>query len=401
MSFVSRSAVVHNRIPSRYSRRIVPIVGECARFNGLPEALNESQYLVPRMRRDEMRDAIKGPAALGGVQLSLELTEELLDKTSDDPDQLPLLQHLLMRMWEVRACTPDACRIGREQYESVGGWDDALNTHADGVWSALGEQRDLAKRIFQRLTEKTQGREVRRPATVLELMDVTEGSLAEIRAVVESYREETCSFLTSPHRELTENSVIDISHESLIRQWKRLREWIAAEADWAGWYRRVEDRKWLNGAHLVEPELDLALQARAQGHWNKAWAQRYAAFDVSYDDVVDFLEESSKARHDGLENYFGRIISTLIPDAEQKHLFNLHDGDTKGYQGHGAMRAELRHLASAGLVVRKPGKAIAEMERWTPFDLADYLELTDLGKFLHHLRPAGGQHQTWKRAPLI
>jgi hypothetical protein len=150
-------------------------LGECARFRGLPEALNESQYLVPRMTREQLREAIVGPAALGGVALSEELREELLDKTGDDPDQLPVLQHLLMRMWEKREQTAPAFRITEGHYIAVGGWDKALNDHADAVWNELGARRDLAKRMFQRLTEKAPaGREVRRPATVRELAAVAD-----------------------------------------------------------------------------------------------------------------------------------------------------------------------------------------------------------------------------------
>jgi energy-coupling factor transporter ATP-binding protein EcfA2 len=96
-------------------------LGECARFRGLSEALNESQYLVPRMARERLREAIDGPAALGGVALSKELREELLDKTGDDPDQLPVMQHLLMRMWEIRKPADTGFSIGREQYKAVGG----------------------------------------------------------------------------------------------------------------------------------------------------------------------------------------------------------------------------------------------------------------------------------------
>jgi hypothetical protein len=317
------------------------------------------------------------------MDLSADLLEELLAKTSDDPDQLPVLQHLLMRMWELRQKTAAGPRIVRAQYDFVGAWDDALNRHAEDVWGSLGERGDLAKRIFQRLTDKSPtGREVRRPATVGELAGVAGTAADAVIAVVEHYREEGCNFLTSPSRALTEESSIDISHESLIRRWKRLRLWIEEEADWGAWYRRVEDRKRLSGAHFVDPELDLALQAQEHGHWNEAWAQRYASSGATYDDVVGFLEESSRARDGGLEVYFAQVISTLIPQAEQKHLFNLHDGRTKGYEGRGTLQAELRHLAKSGLLMRKPGRTIGEMRLGVTFDLADYLELTDLGKFL-------------------
>jgi hypothetical protein len=41
-------------------------LGKCAQFRGLPEALNDSQYLVPQMSRDQLREAIEGPVAWAG-----------------------------------------------------------------------------------------------------------------------------------------------------------------------------------------------------------------------------------------------------------------------------------------------------------------------------------------------
>jgi phospholipase C len=278
-------------------------LGECARFSGLPEALNESQYLVPRMARERLCEAIEGPAALGGVALSKELREELLDKTGDDPDQLPVLQHLLMRMWEIRKPTGTSFSIGQDQYQAVGGWDNALNKHAETVWNSLGERRDLAKRMFQRLTEKgTVGREVRRPATVHQLSEIAEVTEDEVTQVADHFRGPGCNFLTSPDRELTGNSVIDISHESLIRRWKQLNEWTAEEAAWGEWYRRVEDRVGIRGAYLVDPELQSAVQAQAKGRWNEPWAERYRTeqdgIRPAYADVIRFLEDSRKRRSD-------------------------------------------------------------------------------------------------------
>ncbi|MGD0014001.1 MAG: ATP-binding protein, partial [Bryobacteraceae bacterium] len=112
-------------------------LGECARFPGLPEALNEGQYLVPRMTQEQLREAIEGPAALGGVEVEPELLNQVLAQTGDDPDQLPVLQHLLMRMWEEREQTETGSQIGLDQYRKVGGSENALNQHADTVLSAL------------------------------------------------------------------------------------------------------------------------------------------------------------------------------------------------------------------------------------------------------------------------
>ena len=170
-------------------------LGECAQFLGLPEILNESQYLVPRMTREELREAIVGPAALGGVRVAEDLREHLLDRTEEDRDQLPILQHLLMRMWEVRQPSGEGFLLTKDQYEMVGGWEDALNRHAEAISSVPEVNQVLLKRIFQRLTERVlTGQEVRRPATVRELEQVAKAPASEVTAVVERFREESPIF---------------------------------------------------------------------------------------------------------------------------------------------------------------------------------------------------------------
>jgi len=50
--------------------------------------------------------------------------------------------------------------------------------------------------------------------------------------VIDAFRKKGRSFLMPPeHVKLTGESLIDISHESLIRQWKRLRQWVDAETE--------------------------------------------------------------------------------------------------------------------------------------------------------------------------
>jgi hypothetical protein len=102
-----------------------------------------------------------------------------------------------------------------------------------------------------------------------------------VKAVVEHFRQEGCNFLTASDQELTGGSVIDISHESLIRRWEDLRKWVDEEGESGKWYQRVEDASLLHsrgeGGWLVGPQLESALNARAGGRWNAAWAKRYTA----------------------------------------------------------------------------------------------------------------------------
>ena len=274
-------------------------LGECAQFSGLPEALNESQYLVPRMTREQLREAIEGPAALGGVEVQPELVEHLLDKTGTDPDELPVLQHLLMRLWEAREKRDDGSRITLAQLEQVGGWHEALTKHADAVLASLNDKdRLVAKRLFQRLTEKGQfSRESRRPTVLQELASVAAASIDTVKNVLEPFRREGCNFVMSSTPDLTAESVIDISHESLIRRWKTLGAWVDEETRSAEWYRRVQDGKRLyerkEKGLLSGPELHSALVARANGHWNKAWADRY---DADFDRAMTFLDNSRRTQ---------------------------------------------------------------------------------------------------------
>ena len=78
---------------------------------------------------------------------------------------------------------------------------------------------------------------------------------------------------------LDDSSVIDISHESLIRGWKRLRKWVDEEADLAKVYRRLAQTAALHAQGTAglwhDPDLEHALAWRDKEHPNAAWAERY------------------------------------------------------------------------------------------------------------------------------
>ena len=283
-------------------------LGECARFPGLVQTLNEGQYLTEPMAREHLRGAIQGPAALGGVSIDAGLIEALLDKAAGQPDQLPVLQHLLMRMWAVR--TGPRLTFAEYDHPLLGGWEHALDLHANAVLAGLSKaDQELAKRIFQRLTEKgEENRENRRPTQLLELSQVANkneaaateaASEVAVTEVAKRFQREDCSFLTAPDKKLGTQSILDISHESLIRRWNLLREWAREEAAWGDWYQRVEDRV-RTGGQLSGSELNAALKAKLDGAWNAAWAERYRTdkngVKPTYDQVIGFLSDSERER---------------------------------------------------------------------------------------------------------
>ena len=277
-------------------------LGDCAQFQGLPEAINDGQYLIPRMTRDERRVAITGPVAVARGRLTEPLVNRLLNDVGDNPDQLPILQHALMRTWDFwKQNRLDGEPIGVSHYEAIGTMSDALSHHADEAWGELDErQQQIGERMFKALTEKgADNREIRRPARLAEICAIVEATQEEVAAVIEVFRREGRSFLMPPGGvRLDADTIIDISHESLIRNWERLRQWVNEEAEAARMYRRLayatEAGSYISGAFL-----DTALDWREQQRPNAAWAERYhAAFGltIAFEQVASFLDASAAHR---------------------------------------------------------------------------------------------------------
>ncbi len=90
-------------------------LGDCDAFYGLPEAINRSQFLVPRLTRDQRREAIVSPTILAGGAIAPRLVDLLLNENIDTRDDLPILQHLLMRCWDAWQADPNQ----PEQYHTL------------------------------------------------------------------------------------------------------------------------------------------------------------------------------------------------------------------------------------------------------------------------------------------
>jgi tetratricopeptide (TPR) repeat protein len=277
-------------------------LGDCAQFQGLPEAINDGQYLIPRMTRDERRVAVVGPVRVARARMSEPLVNRLLNDVGDNPDQLPILQHALMRTWDYwTAHRRDSEPIGLSDYEAIGTMSAALSLHADEAWGELPDERGrrVAEILFKALTERgADNREIRRPTRLREICEMAEASEAEVAAVVEVFRREGRSFLMPPAGvALTPDTVIDISHESLIRNWQRLKDWVAEEAQSARIYRRLAEAAVLHREGeeglLQDPGLQIALDWREKSRPNAAWGRRY---HPEFDAAVAYLEESRAAR---------------------------------------------------------------------------------------------------------
>jgi len=277
-------------------------LGKCSRFRGLPEALNQTQYLIPRLTREQQRDVIEGPVGMAGSSIEPALVQRLLNDLGDNPDQLPALQHALMRTWEQSAAArAQGKAIGVADYEAVGGMADALNRDADHVYGPLSINdvtAAITRRIFQRLVQPgASDSETRSPTPLSELVAITARPEGEVKHVITVFQER--GFLTVSS---DQDPIIDITHESLIRGWEQLTKWVREEARSAVIYHRLADTAVLyankEASLLVDPQLQLTLNWRDETKPNEAWAARY---DSRFVQAMRFLEHSRNEQVDALK----------------------------------------------------------------------------------------------------
>jgi hypothetical protein len=198
----------------------------------------------------------------------------------DDTGQLPVLQHALNRTFHEFQKKGAGEEIGIDDYVAAGELQGSLNAHAELLLKRLN--REWTEKVFRCLTTVEGGRKVRRPTRLDHLFEIVaardEASKSEVRRVIETYSHADDAMLVWSGKQLTGDSVVDISHESLIANWERLKGWVEEEGEAAALYQNAaQDAKrhlrgraarW-RGRRLVE-----ALGFLATGAWNQAWAGR-------------------------------------------------------------------------------------------------------------------------------
>ena len=249
-------------------------IGQCASFRGLPEAIGFSQFFVPRLNRAQLQQVIEEPALLSGNKISRRLTERLIYDMVEGTDQLPILQHALNQVWKM--ADEGRAEMDLLHYAMVGGmkgselqlkeaaefekWfqnlpvkiqacyqqpglQNVLNTHANKLNNFallskhVGEAdaQQIIEIAFRCLTKIDNSRAVRNRMTLNEITAVINQphlDSKKVGQVLSIFREQGNTLLRpfiEEAQELSKESVLDITHESLIRNWENLAQWAKDE----------------------------------------------------------------------------------------------------------------------------------------------------------------------------
>jgi hypothetical protein len=272
-------------------------VGNCASFPGLTELINDSTYLIPRLSREQKRKVIEGPVAVGGGKIAPRLVKRLLSDIGDNQDQLPMLQHVLMRTWDYWVSNREPNEpIDLRHYNAVGQLSQALSLHANEAYDELkAEERRIAEVLFKSITEKNQENlGIRRQAKVSLIAKLADTKEDVVIKVIEKFRQKGRSFLMPAHNvPIHSDSYIELAHESMMRIWTRLASWVEEEHESARMYKRLSDAAAMYQIGKTglwrPPDLQLALNWQKKQNPTLAWAERY---DISFERAIVFLDTS-------------------------------------------------------------------------------------------------------------
>jgi hypothetical protein len=188
-------------------------------LRSLARFLEKGWYSMRPMGYEELRAAVERPAALVNLQFQSGIVDDLVKKVLGQPAALPLLQFTLRTLWDQR----DRNRITWEVYRQVGDPLNALRSSADRFYEALAPQtQDEARRILLELVRVDELLEAyRQPVPRSRLLQAGKANTADVLRVLADN-----DYLRVSADGAAEDPIVEVKHESLIRNWPRLVTWI-------------------------------------------------------------------------------------------------------------------------------------------------------------------------------
>ena len=212
----------------------------CAPYPALRNLLALQHMLIGPLGDEGLRRAIEEPAWAAGLTLEPGLVDTIVADVGHRPGTLPLLQHVLVQVWQRRR----GRLLTVEAYRESGGVQGALAKHADAVYEQLSEtQRDVTERVLLRLVQPGEGTEdARRRVEADELL--TGEDDAAVDTVLRRLADER--LLTTSRDEASGERLVEITHEALLEGWPRLRRWIERDREALLAHRRLTEasREW-------------------------------------------------------------------------------------------------------------------------------------------------------------
>jgi len=214
-------------------------------------------HISAALEEGELREIIEGPAAKVGLQFEAGLEEaivkDVLETTTNGERAgrstvLPLLEFALTQLWERRS---DGF-LTHEAYSKIGGVTGSLTMWADQAYQSLAKDGlgDMARRVLTELVnpgDERQNLPDSRRRRSLQDICAQESQKEAVHRVVQRLAD--ARLVTTSFNEQSKQETVEIIHDSLIREWARLRQWLKEDRSFLAWMREIEKKTdaWAEG----------------------------------------------------------------------------------------------------------------------------------------------------------
>lgn len=317
--------------------------GRCVEHPGLAEALQSATLPVRPMTREELREAVVGPATAAGLRVERELTARIVEEAADQPGALPLLSHALRETWRRRR----SGLLTLAAYEEVGGVHGAIAAAAEEVYGRLSPAQALtAQRLLLALITPGDGTaDTRRPLGRAELREWPD---PEVPAVLERLARARLVTLDEDH--------VELAHDALITGWPRLQGWIEKNRERMRQHRHLSEaaRGWQEhgrdpGALYRGARLAVADALFARGRNDDDLTGRERAF-LSASRVAHSMERWTADRARGRVRKLLLALCLVLVGALTAGHVALHESRAADWE---RSRAAARHAAALAGRVRR------------------------------------------------
>ena len=179
--------------------------------------MRDSTIVVGPLTGAEMRSVVTGPAEHAGVTVEPALVDHVVADSAGEAGALPLVSTALAATWERRS----GGGLSVSGYHAAGRVSGAIARLADDAWEAMPDVMRAAARLV-----------------LLRLVRPDDGAGAEIRVRASPHDVAPTAATAEALGRMVErrllalgDGTVEITHESLLREWPRLAGWLAEDVE--------------------------------------------------------------------------------------------------------------------------------------------------------------------------
>ncbi|HEX2935158.1 MAG TPA: hypothetical protein VHO72_07375 [Bacteroidales bacterium] len=272
---------------------------DCVSFPNLSELINGSNVLIPRMSREQLKEAIIGPLRIFKVNIEDNLLLQLLNDATFYDDELPRMQYALRQAWKAWLTQGNINRpLSIKEYENTGGIASAVSSRADFIYNSFSdEDKVVCEKVFKGLTERISAENsVIRPEPLNDMALLAGCTVNDVKRIVDIFSTDEVQILTIKPQDLNAVDYIELSHVSVVKAWDRLNGWVEDEAISSQMYKQLAETSSTyqigKVGLLVPPDLHFALNWKEKQQPTLHWAKRY---NPAFERTMVYLDASLKA----------------------------------------------------------------------------------------------------------